>query len=195
MCHFQHDPRPMLASRIQTLDFTKCNYNDMYRAIHELSVVSLLPVQHVKSLTQNSKKKRPKSNDICRNFQKGTCKFPECIYKHVLLDATATKTPPVVPPKDPKSQALPSKTRYPTHITSEHRRQIGTPSGVVTAANPTVSSFLPSGSLAALILTPDMRATPGNPAQLDMPPVPLVALTTLAFSCSVAHRHHPHPQL
>jgi hypothetical protein len=137
MCHFQHDPRPMVASRIQTLDFTKCNYNDMYRAIHELSVVSPLPIQHVKSLTQNPKKKRPKSNDICRNFQTGTCKFPDCIYKHVLLDATATKTPPVIPPKDPKSKALPSKTRYPTHITSEHRRQIGAPAGVVTAANPT----------------------------------------------------------
>jgi hypothetical protein len=137
MCHFQNDPRPMVASRIQTLDFTKCNCNDMYRAIHELSVVLPLPIQHVKSLTQNPKKKRPKSNDICRNFQKGTCKFPDCIYKHVLLDATATKTPPAVPPKDPKSQALPSKTRYPTHITSEHRRQIGTPAGVVTVANPT----------------------------------------------------------
>ena len=27
--------------------------------------------------------------------------------------------------------------RYPAHITSEHRRQIGTPAGVLTAANPT----------------------------------------------------------
>ena len=78
----------MVASRIQTLDFTKCNYNDMYRAIHDFSLVSPLLVQHVKSLTQNPKKKRP-------------------------------------------------KTRYPTHITSEHRCQIGTPAGVVTAANPT----------------------------------------------------------
>jgi hypothetical protein len=66
MCHFQHDPRPMVASRIQTLDFTKCNYN-----FHELSVVSPLPVQHVKSLTKTPKTKRAKSNDICRNFQKG----------------------------------------------------------------------------------------------------------------------------
>ena len=58
-----------------------------------------------------------------------------------------------------------------------------------------VSSSLPSKSLTALILTPDTRATPGNPARLDMPLDPLVALTTLAYSCSVAHRHHPHPQL
>ena len=57
------------------------------------------------------------------------------------------------------------------------------------------SSYLPSGSLTALTQTPDMRTTPGNPAQLDMPPVPLAALTTLACSCSAPHRHHPHPQL
>ena len=50
MFRFKHDPRPMVASRIQTPDFTKCYYNDMYRAINELSVVSPLPVQHVKSL-------------------------------------------------------------------------------------------------------------------------------------------------
>ena len=37
MCHFQHDPRPMVASRIQTLDFTKCNYNDISRHPRTLS--------------------------------------------------------------------------------------------------------------------------------------------------------------
>ena len=113
MCHFQNDPRPMVASRIQTLDFTKCNYNDMYRAIHELSVVSPIPVQHVKSLTRTPKTKRAKSTDICRNFQKGTCKYPDCIYQHVLLDSAAAKPTTGPPAKDPKAKTLPSKTKFP----------------------------------------------------------------------------------
>jgi hypothetical protein len=70
MCHFQSDTRPGVATRIATLDFTGCNYNDMFRAIYDLSVVAPVHLQHLKALTKTPKTKKEKSNEICRNFQK-----------------------------------------------------------------------------------------------------------------------------
>jgi hypothetical protein len=132
MCHFQSDPRPGVATRIATLDFTGCNYNDMFRAIYDLSVVAPVNLQHLKALTKTPETKKEKSNEICSNFQKGLCKYPDCRYKHVLKTTPGTKTQaasPVTPPK----KSLPSKTANPAYITSEHRRQIGPPAGVVSS--------------------------------------------------------------
>lgn len=136
MCHFQSDTRPGVATRIATLDFTGCNYNDMFRAIYDLSVVAPVHLQHLKALTKTPKTKKEKSNEICRNFQKGLCKYPDCRYKHVLETAPGTKTQAALPVTPPK-KSLPSKTAYPAYITSEHRRQIGPPAGVVSSTNPT----------------------------------------------------------
>ena len=130
MCHFQHDPRPTVASRIQTL--TSRTVTTMICIV--LFTTSLWFHHFLSNMSSPSLRTRrrsaPRVMTYAVTFRRVLASFPTAF-------ANAAKPPPAVPPKDPKSQALPSKTRYPTHITSEHRRQIGTPAGVVTAANPT----------------------------------------------------------
>jgi hypothetical protein len=181
MCHFQSDPRPGVATRIATLDFTGCNYIDMFRTIYDLSVVAPVHLQHLEALTKTPKTKKEKSNEICRNLQKGLCKYPDSRYKHVLETAPGTKTQaasPVTPPK----KSLPSKTAYPAYITSEHRRQIGSPAGVVSYTNPTGISRKQMYALKVFDRAGALDSSSTDTDPLDMLPA-LPVLTIPIYSC------------
>ena len=182
MRHFQHDPRPMVATRIQTLDFTKSNYNDMYRAIHELSVVSPLPVQRPqRPSAQRATTSAVTSRKVLASFLTAfTNKSSSMPMPHRLLLLFQLRIP----------SHRPCPLRHDTTHTS--RVSIAVKSErLPTQRASLASNSLPTESFTAHILTPVTILIPGRLALSGMPPVPLVATNTLAFSCSDPHRPHP----
>jgi hypothetical protein len=176
MCHFQHDPRPMVTTRIQTLDFTKCNYNDMYRAIHEPSVVSPLPVQRPqRPSAQRATTSAVTSRKVLASFLTAFTNMSSSMpMPHRLLLFFQLR--------------IPSHRPCPLRHDTTHTSRVSI--AVKSERLPTPRA-LPSESLTAHILTPVTRLIPDRPALSSMPPVPLVATNTLAFSCFDPHRPHP----
>lgn len=98
--HFQFDPRPLVQTRIATLEFTESSYQQIFYSVSALNPVTPVVTHQVKALVAGKQS--------CRNFAASKCNYEDtCKYIHELhAGAFSTKTSKFTP-KPPAQPAQP----------------------------------------------------------------------------------------